>query len=262
MTPRGRDALDVTRSDAGLVTVLINRPDRLNALDFPTVSALIEVLGTETADPGCRALMITGAGSAFSTGADLQAMAEPEGRATPEQTMSAAAALVDVIVRAPVPVIAAVNGPAAGVGVSMALAADLCVMSEDAYLFFAFTGIGLMPDGGASELIAASVGRARAMRMLLGAEKVPGGEAADLGLVARCLPADGFPEAATGFAERFARGPRRAYELTKRAVNNRSVPGLDAALAEESDGQSGLLAGAEFAEGAAAMLEKRAPRFP
>jgi len=178
MTVTGIDALKVEVTELGVVTISINRPDRLNALDAPTVTALIEQITTHGADPSTRVLVLAGEGAAFTTGADLQAMAEAGDDApTPDQTMDSAAALVRAVLTAPVPVIAAVNGPAAGVGVSLALASDLVFMAEDAYLLFAFTNIGLMPDGGASVLLPAQVGRAVASRMLLRGDAVPAAEA-------------------------------------------------------------------------------------
>ena len=149
MTASGRDAVKVGRDDLGVVTLSINRPDRMNALDHQTVGALIDLITTHGADPATRAIVLAGEGGAFTTGADLQAIRGSDGDAPgPSVTMDNAAALVRAVLAAPIPVIAAVTGPAAGVGVSLALASDLMLMADDAYLLFAFTNIGLMPDGG------------------------------------------------------------------------------------------------------------------
>lgn len=262
MTVTGRDAVKVERDEVGVSTISINRPDRMNALDSPTVTALIELISEASLDPDTRVIVLAGEGAAFTTGADLQAMKEAGPDApTPEKTMDSAAALVRAVLTAPVPVIAAVNGPAAGVGVSLALASDLMLMSDDAYLLFAFTNIGLMPDGGASVLLPAAVGRSVASRMLLRGDAVSAAEAREVGLAMDVHPAADLRAAASKLARRLARGPRRALELTKKSVTGATLAELDAALAREHEGQCELLTSADFAEGIASMLEKRRPDF-
>lgn len=262
MTATGRDAIKVSRDDLGVVTISINRPDRMNALDHPTVSALTETISEHGTDPGTRVIVLAGEGQAFTTGADLQSIRDAgEDAPSPAMTMDGAAALVRAVLTAPVPVIAAVTGPAAGVGVSLALASDLVLMSEDAYLLFAFTNIGLMPDGGASVLLPAAVGRSIASRMLLRGDAVSAAEALDVGLAVEVLPSADLRAAATKLARRLARGPRRALELTKRAVTGATLAELDAALAREHEGQCELLVSDDFAEGVSSILEKRRPNF-
>ncbi|MDX2357491.1 enoyl-CoA hydratase-related protein [Dietzia sp. PP-33] len=264
MTATGRDAVAVERDDLGVTTISINRPDRMNALDHPTVCALVEIVTEQSRDPGTRVIVLAGEGGAFTTGADLQAIGNAAGSddaPSPDVTMTSAAELVRAVLAAPVPVIAAVNGPAAGVGVSLALASDLVLMADDAYLLFAFTNIGLMPDGGASVLLPAAVGRSVASRMLLRGDAVSAEEARDVGLALEVLPAADLRAAAAKLARRLARGPRRALELTKRAVTGATLAELDAALAREHEGQCELLVSADFAEGVASILEKRRPNF-
>ena len=262
MTATGRDALNVDRDDLGVVTISINRPDRMNALDHATVTALTAAIGEQSTDPDTRVIVLTGEGGAFTTGADLQAAREGGVDApSPAETMDGAAALVRAVLTTPVPVIAAVAGPAAGVGVSLALAADLVLMSEDAYLLFAFTNIGLMPDGGASVLLPAAVGRAIASRMLLRGDAVSAAEARDVGLTMEVYPTAELQATAAKLARRLARGPRRALELTKRAITGSTLAELDAALAREHEGQCELLVSADFAEGVSSILEKRRPNF-
>lgn len=262
MTASGRDAVKVERDDPGVTTISINRPDRMNALDHQTVSALIELITEHGGDPETRVIVLAGEGGAFTTGADLQAIRESDGDApTPDVTMDNAAALVRAVLTAPIPVIAAVNGPAAGVGVSLALASDLMLMADDAYLLFAFTNIGLMPDGGASVLLPAAVGRSVASRMLLRGDAVSAAEALDVGLALDVLPSADLRPAAAKLARRLARGPRRALELTKRAVTGATLAELDAALAREHEGQCELLVSDDFAEGVSSILEKRRPNF-
>lgn len=262
MTATGRDAVKVETDEVGVATISINRPDRMNALDSPTVTALIELITQYSADPATRVILLAGEGGAFTTGADLQAMKEAGSDApSPDETMDNAAALVRAVLTAPIPVIAAVNGPAAGVGVSLALASDMVLMAEDAYLLFAFTNIGLMPDGGASVLLPAAVGRSIASRMLLRGDAVSAAEAKDVGLAIDVLPAADLRAGAAKLARRLARGPRRALELTKRSVTGATLAELDAALAREHEGQAELLVSADFAEGVSSILEKRRPSF-
>lgn len=262
MTLSGRDAVKVDTDEVGVTTISINRPDRMNALDATTVVALVELINQHSADPATRVILLAGEGAAFTTGADLRAFKEAGPDAPgPDETMDNAAALVRAVLTAPVPVIAAVNGPAAGVGVSLALAADLMFMAEDAYLLLAFTNIGLMPDGGASVLLPAAVGRAVASRMLLRGDAVSAAEAKDVGLAVEVLPATDLRAGAAKLARRLARGPRRALELTKRSLTGATLAELDAALAREHEGQCELLVSADFAEGVSSILEKRRPNF-
>lgn len=262
-TNSGRDALAVDIDDLGIATITINRPEVMNAFDIPTMEALVEAVSEAAAGPNTTVIVITGAGDAFTTGADLQShgsSSEPA-EATARRSMDAAAALVRAIVRVPVPVIAAVNGPAAGVGVSVALAADIAVLSSSAYLFFAFSGLGLMPDGGATVLLAAAVGRARANDVLFSAKMVPAAEAEAMGMIAESVPAEEFAESVGKRARRLARGPSSALAKTKAGVNAPILAELDAALDRETHGQTELLTGPEFAEGVSAMLGKRRPDF-
>ncbi|WP_420880367.1 enoyl-CoA hydratase [Rhodococcus sp. (in: high G+C Gram-positive bacteria)] len=237
----------------------ISRPDRMNAVDMPTMRELGAAIREAGHDPSVRSVLITGSGTAFCTGADLAAAATNP--ADPAVVMDVANEVIRAIVEAPVPVVAAVNGPAAGVGVSIALAADLTYAADSAYFLLAFVGIGLMPDGGSSALVSASIGRAKAAELALLGERLPAIEADRLGLVSRALPDDELLDHARAVAARLAAGPRRALELTKRALTAGTLAALDDALEREKMGQSELLASADFAEGAAAMLQKRSPRY-
>ncbi|WP_395705086.1 enoyl-CoA hydratase [Rhodococcus ruber] len=244
----------------GILRLTIDRPKRMNAVDLPTMRALGAALDEAGPDPRVRTVVLTGAGTAFCTGADLAAAATNP--ADPTEVMDVANAVIRSIATVPVPVIAAVNGPAAGVGVSMAVAADLTYAAESAYFLLSFVNMGLMPDGGASLLVPAAVGRARAAEMALLGERVSAADADRFGLVARTLPDAQFAAHVADVAARTATKPRRAFELTKRALHATTLGLLDDALAREKSGQTELPASADFAEAAMAMLEKRAPRFP
>jgi enoyl-CoA hydratase len=243
----------------GILRLTISRPKRMNALDLVTMGALGEAVTAAGMDERVRTIVLTGEGAAFCTGADLAAAAANP--ADPNVVMDTANSLIRAIVDSPVPVIAAVNGPAAGVGVSIAVAADLTYAAESAYFLLAFVNIGLMPDGGSSMLIPAAIGRARAAEMALLGERLSAADADRFGLVARTLPDGELAAHVDAAAARAASGPRRALALTKRALNNTTLSSLDDALAFEKTGQVELLASADFAEGALAMLQKRRPDF-
>jgi len=243
----------------GVLRLTIARPERMNAIDLPTMKALSEAVSAAGDDHRVRTIVVTGEGKAFCTGADLAAgAANPQ---DPSVVMDTANGLIRAIAEVPVPVIAAVNGPAAGVGVSIALAADITYAAESAYFLLAFVNIGLMPDGGASLLVPAAIGRARAAEMALLGERVAATDAERFGLVARTLPDPELAAHVDAVAARTAKGPRRALALTKQALNASTLPALDDALAREKAGQVELLSSADFAEGAMAMLEKRPARF-
>ncbi|MGZ6853143.1 MAG: enoyl-CoA hydratase [Mycobacteriaceae bacterium] len=254
--------------DEGILRLTIDRPERMNALDGATITAFGEALTKDAVDPQVRVVVIGGTGGAFSAGADIVDVAaapppanQAEADARAQQAMDGANRLVRAIIELPVPVVAAVNGPAAGLGVSIALACDLVYAAEDAYFLLAFTNIGLMPDGGSSLLVPAAIGRARANAMALLAEPMSAAEAFAAGLINEVLPADALVERVDKVARRLARGPRRALELTKWALTASTLSLLDEALERETVGQRELLNTPDFAEGVAAVLARRRPKF-
>lgn len=244
----------------GRLTMTINRPDRLNAVTTGTLRRLERAIVEAGDDPEVRVVVLAGAGRAFCSGADLDA-ADAGEEPVSAATVDAANAVVTAVRRLPQPVVAAVHGPAAGVGVSLALAADLVVAAESTYFLLAFTKVGLMPDGGATALVAAAIGRARAMRMALLAERLGAAEAHAAGLISHVAPPEEVPRVVECLARELAAGPPRAYALTKAAVNDATLGELDGALARERHGQASLLRSADYAEGAAAFLARRPPRF-
>lgn len=251
-------------SAAGILSLRIDRPHRMNALDGPTAEALIDALTTAASDPAVRVVIVTGTGSAFSTGADIAEMAAAEpssdAQADAEETMRVAAALVRAVLDVPMPVIAQVNGTAAGIGVSIALAADLVYAAEDAQFLLPFTSLGLMPDGGSTLLVPAAIGRARAGAMALLGEPMSAADAARCGLITAAVAPQDLDEHVRTIARTLSRGPRRALELTKRALTASTLALLDDALERETAGQVELLTAPEFAQGLDAVLNHRQPR--
>jgi enoyl-CoA hydratase len=169
--------------------------------------------------------------------------------------------LIRAITALPHPVVAVVQGPAAGVGVSIALACDLVLASDKAFFMLAFTKIGLMPDGGASALVAAAIGRIGAMRMALLAERLPAVDALSAGLVTAVYPAEDFEAEVDKVISKLLAGPVVAYAKTKGAINAATLTELDSALEREFQGQSVLLRSPDLIEGATAFQQRRAPAF-
>ncbi|MET8648602.1 enoyl-CoA hydratase-related protein [Nocardia aurea] len=248
--------------DGKILRVTITNPKRKNAVDYDTMVALGDTFLAAADDRSIRVIVLTGAGEDFCTGADLSAAAANAQRGiTSEMVMDTANRLVKSIVDCPVPVIARIKGSAAGVGVGVALAADLVYADVDSYLLLAFINIGLMPDGGAAAMVAAAAGRPLAAEMALLGERLPALAAKEAGLFTGVLAGEELDAKVEAVAAKLAAGPRRALELTKAALNAATLPALDAALAAEKAGQSELLESPDFIEGATAMLTKRAPVF-
>ena len=246
----------VVERQEGVLRITFDRPDRLNSVTAEILHAAADAVESAD-DAGARVIVMTGSGRAFSSGADVG----PDGSPPGLDTLDAANRLVLAIVKSPVVVVAAVNGSAAGVGCSLAVAADLAIAKESAGFMLAFTRIGLMPDGGASMLVPAAIGRARAARMALLAEKVSAPTAAEWGLIADAIADDDFEAHVEGLVSQLAAGPPLAYAATKRVLNAGTLSLLEAILHEERDGQAPLLASADFAEGMAAFQQKRPATF-
>lgn len=238
----------------GVVTVTINRPESLNALNWESIEAIGDAVAE--AATSARAVIITGNDRSFSSGADLQGSVQGGGLG-----LERANAIIRSIVDLPIPTIAAVSGPAAGIGCSLALACDFTVMSEESYLMLAFTKIGLMPDGGATALVAASAGRHRAMKMALTAQKVWAQEAFDWGLASEVTPAGEHLNRAQEIATQWAQGAPLAFAASKDAINKATLTELDEAFDRELKEQTALRGSQDFAEGVAAFMEKRGPNF-
>jgi enoyl-CoA hydratase len=250
--------LRVERAD-GALTLTLDRPDQLNALTDELSDALAHELEQAASYDDVRVVVLRGAGRAFCAGADISAVDGP--MRLDVRALDRANRIVRAIVQLDKPVVAGVHGAAAGVGCSIALAADLCVAAEAASFLLAFARIGLMPDGGSTASVAASIGRARAMRMALLAEPLTGREAHEAGLVSHLTDDDAFETVLTEVAARLAAGAPLATAATKRAVNAATLVGLDEALERERTGQTMLLRTSDAAEGMRAFAERRRPDF-
>ena len=242
--------------EGDVLRLTFDKPDRLNALTADMIHAAADAVDAAAGD-GTRVIVLTGSGRAFSSGADVG----PDGAAPGFDTLDAANRFTLALTSSPLPVVAAVNGIAAGVGCSFALAADLTVARESAAFMLAFTKIGLMPDGGASLLVPAAVGRARTARMALLAEKVSATQAAEWGLIAEVVSDDAFDARIDQLVQQLAVGVPLALAATKRVLRAATLADLPEILAAERAGQGPLLESADFAEGIAAFQEKRPARF-
>ena len=249
--------------EAGVARLRLNDPDRLNALGGSLATQLNEAVVRAAEDTQVRALMLTGAGRAFCSGADLGAArtAGADGRPDLGARLDT---LFNPLMRQlralPKPLVVAVNGGAAGIGASLALMGDLIVAGESAYFLQAFVNIGLVPDGGASWLLPRAVGKARAMELALLGERLPAPQALSWGLINRCVPDSEVEATALELAQRLAAGPAAAG-LIRQMMWRGADAAFDAQLDDERDTQRRAGATADFAEGVAAFLAKRPARF-
>lgn len=247
--------------------IVLNRPERMNAWSNALSRDLLGVLRDLAGDDEVRAVMLTGAGRAFCSGADLKEGAESAAAndGAPLDTDGILTRwyhpIVTTIREMPKPVISAVNGPAAGAGLSLALSADLVVAKQSAYFLLAFVNIGLVPDGGGSLFVPARVGFARAAEMAMLGEPVPAPKAADIGLINASWPDADFERNAEALLLRLSNGPTRSYAGTKRELNHWVYSRMAEHLALEASIQGELAKSKDFAEGIAAFLEKRPTQF-
>ena len=235
----------------GVTYLRIDGPQRLNALS----TAAIRTLAAELeAARDSHAVVITGVGRAFCTGADL-------GTDVTAETVDAAGKLVELIAAVPPPVIAAVNGPAAGVGASIALACDLVLAAESAFFLLPFLPLGLVPDGGATHSVVAGAGRARAARMAFGGERIPAALAADWGLVGEVVPDSDLDSRVAEMLDRICSAPRDALIQTKRLLRGSDREALPGAVRRELAVQADLLGSAEYALAREGFLARKPVDF-
>ena len=242
----------------GILWLVLKRPEVGNALDGHLSDLLAVEIEDVQVEEDVRVVVITGAGSAFCAGADL---AEDAVERLDVAALDRANRIVRAITMLDKPVVAAVNGEAAGVGASIAFAADLAVASASASFRLSHAAVGLMPDGGATATVAAAAGRARAMRMALLAEPLAAEEAYAAGLVSHVVPDAEFDNLVFDVVRRLTAGPPLAFAATKRAVNAAALALLEEALEREGTGQSILLRTDDAVEGIAAFHERRRPGF-
>jgi 2-(1,2-epoxy-1,2-dihydrophenyl)acetyl-CoA isomerase len=248
----------------GVGRVTLNRPDSLNAWTAQLGRDLKQAITVDAADPSVRAVLVTGAGRGFSSGADLKAGFDSADDGLPDIRKELDELYHPIIAgvrRLEKPVVAAVNGPAVGIGASLAVACDLVLAAESAFFGLAFVNIGLMPDGGSTLFVPAAVGKARAFEMALLGERVPADRALDWGLVNRVFPDERLMDEADQLVERLAGGPTRSYASSKRALNRMLYPDLDGQLELEAELQHSLARTRDFQEGVSAFMEKRQPVF-
>jgi 2-(1,2-epoxy-1,2-dihydrophenyl)acetyl-CoA isomerase len=255
----------IWEQDGGIGRITLNRPDSLNAWTDEFGRDLKQIVTGDAADESVRAVLVTGAGRGFSSGADLKSGFDPHPDDGMPDIRKELHELYHPIIagvrRLEKPVVSAVNGPAVGIGASLAFACDLVLAAESAFFGLAFVNIGLMPDGGSTLFVPAAVGKTRAFQMALLGERVPAELALEWGLVNRVLPDDKLLPAANELVERLAKGPTRSYASSKRALNRMLYPDLDGQLDLEAELQHALARTRDFQEGVAAFVEKRDPAF-
>jgi 2-(1,2-epoxy-1,2-dihydrophenyl)acetyl-CoA isomerase len=254
------------RREDGAATVELNRPQALNAWNAQLGADLLGALRELAQDDTVRAVTITGAGRAFSSGADLKDISggetTPAGRPDVYKTLTERYhPIMHAIREMGKPVLASVNGPAVGIGCSLALCCDLIVAAESAYFLLAFVNIGLVPDGGSSLFVPTRVGMARASEMALLGERLPAPQALEWGLINRVFPDDRLAAETAALAQRLAGGPTSSYAGSKRQLNSWLYARMEEQLELEAQIQQEMAESADFVEGATAFIQKRAPRF-
>ncbi|SFU26658.1 enoyl-CoA hydratase-related protein [Paraburkholderia aspalathi] len=241
----------INNSD-GVLSIKWNRPDRLNAFDASMLEDAAQAINDVPND--VRAIVISGEGRAFSAGGDFKSGITIE-------TVDSGHRLVRAIVRSRVPVISGVNGPAVGMACSIAVAADIALARRSAYFLLAFVNIGMMPDGGATELIGASIGRARANSMAMLGNRLSADDAMEAGLIYRSVADEAYDAELAALVQKVKNGPTKAFTAMKGAISATTLTHLDEALDRERAGQVPLFETEDAKEGALAFREKREPVF-
>jgi 2-(1,2-epoxy-1,2-dihydrophenyl)acetyl-CoA isomerase len=259
------DKTVIWEASDGVGRITLNRPDSLNAWTAEFGAELRDIVAGPAAEDDVRAVLITGNGRGFSSGADLKAGFDPhpeDGRPDVKKELHHVYhPAIAGIRRLPKPVVTAVNGPAVGIGCSLALAGDLILAAESAFFGLAFVNIGLMPDGGSTLFVPAAVGKARAFQMALLGERVEAARALEWGLVNWVHPDDRLIPEAEALGAKLAKGPTRSYAGSKEALNKMIYPDLDGQLDLEAEIQHDLARTEDFLEGVGAFVEKREAAF-
>ena len=257
----------VVERHEGVFQITLNRPEILNAVNREVIAELAAAVAEAAEDRTTRVVLLRGAGTHFCAGGDITMFAELI-RLAPAERQQALYRIVDalhpLLVRMrhmPKPVLAAVQGAAAGFGLSLVLAADLALAAEDAVFTSGYIHLGTSPDGGMTAMLARVVGLKRAAELMLLGDRFDAGRALELGLVNRVVPADALASEAAGLAARLAAGPTYAYGRTKALLQATLGDAFDAQLRRETESFAACAATADFAEGVRAFLEKRRPVF-
>jgi 2-(1,2-epoxy-1,2-dihydrophenyl)acetyl-CoA isomerase len=250
----------------GAATVQLNRPETLNAWNAQLGTDLLTALRGVAEDAEVRAVVVTGAGRGFSSGADLREVSGGEetedGRPNVYRTLTERYhPIMQAIREMPKPVLASVNGPAVGIGCSLALCCDLILAAESAYFLLAFVNIGLVPDGGSSLFLPTRVGMARASELSMLGERLPAATALQWGLINRVVADEELQTETEALAERLASGPTRSYAGAKRQLNNWLYARMGEQLELEAQIQQEMAGSEDFLEGALAFVQKRPARF-
>ena len=251
----------VTKRDGAVLTITLNRPERLNACPPHMADEIFDAI-RDLGD--ARAVLIRGEGRAFCSGADLATRGEMKmsgGEGAFHSLSRHYNPMVMALANLPVPVVSMVQGPAAGVGCSIALAADFVVAGKSGYFLQAFVNIGLVPDGGSSWLLPRLVGTAQATRMMMLGEKIHGEEAERIGLIYKCVEDDALEATATELVNRLANGPTVALGLMKRTMRQGLQSDLASTLAAEAMAQRTAGGTHDAIEGGMAFLQKRKTNF-
>jgi len=252
----------LTSLDSGVLTLTLNRPDKLNSLNEELHFALRAGFQRAADDAGVRAVLLTGSGRGFCAGADLgdrdPRKERPDLAAIIERLYNPTLRLIRAIEK---PIICAVNGVAAGAGANIALACDIVLAARSAKFIQAFAKIGLIPDAGGSWSLARILGEPRAKALALLAEPLPAETAADWGMIWKAVDDDALQDEARAIATRLAAGPTKGLGLTKRAIQAAASNDLDAQLDLERDLQGEAGRSDDYAEGVLAFLDKRRPEF-
>ncbi|MEU9112034.1 enoyl-CoA hydratase-related protein [Streptomyces sp. NPDC048483] len=264
-SPPSADSLILRATDNGVLWITLNRPAAMNALTWDQRERIIELLAEASADPAVRAVVISATGKGFCAGADLRgspsAGDERVAGDVARMIRRGAQRFIGAVLDCEKPVIAAVNGTAAGIGAHLALACDLVLAAESARFIEVFVRRGLVPDGGGAYLLPRLIGPQRAKELMFFGDAVPAAEAVRLGLVNRVVPDGKLGKTAREWAERLAGGPTRALTLTKQLVNASLDVDRAAAFAAEATAQEINMTTADAQEGIASFVERRSPRY-
>nr|WSX51299.1 enoyl-CoA hydratase-related protein [Streptomyces sp. NBC_00974] len=263
MAPTPEDEV-LHRIDNGVSWITLNRPEAMNAVTWDQRERVIALLAEASADPAVRAVVVTATGKGFCAGADLRgapAAAERVAGDVARMIRLGAQRLITAVLDCEKPVIAAVNGTAAGIGAHLALACDLVIAAEPARFIEVFVRRGLVPDGGGAYLLPRLVGPQKAKELMFFGDAVPAAEAERLGLVNKVVAAEALEDTAREWAERLAQGPTRALAMTKQLVNASLDGDRATALAAEATAQELNMTTADANEGVSSFVERRTPKY-